>query len=262
MRKLLGAIAATAMLCAASLSANAATLTGGTLQIQISALPGLVINQNPASVSVTVAADGSFTVPANIFQTFKVLDPNLFTGVPLIDSLTISAANKSGTFSKGGAAEFKNGVFMNGNGFGGSLAISGKSIVGVLGGLINLNVPFANVGNGGAAVMTGAAALKITVTGAQWTTGKAQIKGVTFNTAGGNEVTKGTVTVSGGRQTTAGGKINLTLVTPLRILTNAAGNLPAFNVMKLTLVPEPGTLLLVGAGIGGLVIVGRRRFKS
>jgi hypothetical protein len=58
---------------------------------------------------------------------------------------------------------------------------------------------------------------------------------------------------------TASGAGTLVLVTPIKILTNVAGNLAAFGVLSLTYVPEPGTALLLGLGVAGLAAVGRSR---
>ena len=50
----------------------------------------------------------------------------------------------------------------------------------------------------------------------------------------------------------------ITLVSPTYL--SALGNLlPVWTTLSIQFVPEPGTLLLLGAGIGGLVLVGRRR---
>jgi len=39
----------------------------------------------------------------------------------------------------------------------------------------------------------------------------------------------------------------------------ASAVLPAFGILTLQFVPEPGTLILLGSGIAGLVAIGRRR---
>jgi hypothetical protein len=57
---------------------------------------------------------------------------------------------------------------------------------------------------------------------------------------------------------------NLTLVTPIFISTNigAFSIVPAFATLNLHFVPEPGTLVLLGSGIAGLVAFGRSRARK
>ena len=56
---------------------------------------------------------------------------------------------------------------------------------------------------------------------------------------------------------------NVTIVTPIFISTNigASAILPAFGILNLHFVPEPGTLMLLGSGIAGLVAFGRSRVR-
>jgi hypothetical protein len=60
----------------------------------------------------------------------------------------------------------------------------------------------------------------------------------------------------------AGGVGSLTLVTPSKISIDGAlaqRRTAGFTSLKLTYAPEPSTLLLLGAGVVGLVLVGNRK---
>jgi hypothetical protein len=55
------------------------------------------------------------------------------------------------------------------------------------------------------------------------------------------------------------------LVSPFKTITNLVGNIPSLAVQTLTFegaVPEPGTLLLLAAGIAGLTVHGVRKRRS
>jgi hypothetical protein len=256
MRKLYGLLAIVGLAIGLAAPAQSAVLNmSGTLGITIGALPPVTIAQAPASVAIAVSTGGgSFIEPAGIFAATVTLPTQLFTGVSLISSLNITATNGTGTFTAIGGPL---------GGFGGVKPLLGTAVVGVLGGLINLGIPLAIVGAGGV-IQGGAATLLVTVTGHIWTTGVASVTGVAvaLTTAGTTTGFVNTASLAGYDNRSAGHQGTLLLVTPFRVLTNAAGNLPGFATQLLNFVPEPGTLLLIGSGIAGLAIVGRRKMRK
>jgi hypothetical protein len=75
----------------------------------------------------------------------------------------------------------------------------------------------------------------------------------------------GTGMYTGTDSRTPGGLGQVTLVSPSRVTTNIAGGvliLVTFGKLTLQFVPEPGTLLLLGSGVAGLAILGRRRMRN
>ncbi len=246
MRKLFGLLAAVGLLIGTAVPASSATLslTGGVLGVAIGALPPITVAQSPGAIPILVSSGtGSFVEPGGIFATAQVLPTALFTGVPLISGLSLTASNATKVVTPPTAVG----------------GILGQSVVAVLGGLVNLVVPLTVAGSGGSVMVT-AFTLMVDVTGHIWTTGVATITGITTTTPG-NAVVN-TATLAGYDNRTAGHGGTIQLVTPIRILTNAAGNLPGFAIQTLNFIPEPGTLLLLGTGALGLGIVGRRRMKK
>jgi hypothetical protein len=70
-----------------------------------------------------------------------------------------------------------------------------------------------------------------------------------------------TITATAYDKRTAGGAGTVQLIAPVsvEVVGGLAGTLPIVGVLTLQFVPEPGTILLVGSGIVGLVAFGRTR---
>ena len=221
--------------------ADVMSLESSNLAVIIGRFPPAVFPQDPDPVAVAVSSGtGSFAVPPGLFAGTSVLPTELFTGISLFSSLNVVATNS--TISVAGGA--------------GTGVVTGLGNLGVCGGLINLLIPL-NLGGGGVSTV-GAAALQLSVTFASgWTTGAAAVTGITTPTTGGG-VTN-TATLTGFDTRTAGHAGTIMLVTPARVLTNAAGSFPLFGTLTLTFVPEPGLLLLLSTAAGGLALFARSR---
>ena len=245
MRKLLVLFGVGFIAIGAAGQANAVALGFvGTLSVQIATLAPIGI---PGGGTATVngsSAAGHLTglqVPASAFANsgfvLPVTDPAAFP----IAGVQVTAANGAGSFAGSGGA-----------GFAGVMPINGVAKVCLFGpcsaAVSNLSVPLSVVGAGGAVFPTGA--VNMTVIGAPWTTGTAAV-GTAFTVMGGVSPLSNTGAPSG----------QVTLVTPIFISTHigASAVLPGFGILNLHFVPEPGTLMLLGSGILGLVAFGRSR---
>ncbi len=225
------------------------SLSEASFEFQIGSYPELPAIDGPGTASPIGVSSGTgdFVLPAGVVSGSLPLPNDLFTGVPVISGLSISASNPTGTLAAGAGP---------GGGFGGGLPMNGEMIFQVLGGLFNGTVPLTVVGSTRTfqtRIFTVAAAF----TGHAWTTGPVAISGITTQTPGGAFVN--TVTLSGSDARTAGHRGTLQLVSPVRILTNFTGNLPAYGLLRLEFVPEPGTAVLLGlaAAVAGVAIRGR-----
>jgi hypothetical protein len=92
-----------------------------------------------------------------------------------------------------------------------------------------------------------------------WTTG------VASPTVGGVPITDGygaPIQTTGYDNRTPGGAGVVKLVAPAGLMSTLGGNLPLNVIMTLNFIPEPGTLLLLGSGVAGLAILGRKRQRA
>ena len=249
MRKLLGVLAAGFLAMGVAGQAQAVNLGfSGGLAVQIATLAPVVI---PGAGTAVVNGSGGaghltgLSIPGGLFAitnfALPVTDPAVFP----IAGIAVNATNGAGSFAGSGGA-----------GFGGQMPINGVAKVclyaacGSYYNISNLSVPLNVVGQGGVVSVMGA--VNLTVVGAPWTTGTASI---------------GTLTAMGGvspLSNTGAPSGSVSLVTPIFISTNigAFAVVPAFGLLNLHFVPEPGTLVLLGSGIAGLVAFGRSRARK
>lgn len=224
--------------------ASAASLPfTGTLTIQIAALAPITIN---GAGTATVNASGGgvhlnlLSLAASAFETsMLVVDITNPTAFPL-NGLQITGGNAAGTFM----------------GSSGQIPLFGTAKVCLFAecgsAVANLSVPLGAIGNGGTGFATGI--VKVSVFGAPWSLGTVSVP-------------TGMITAMGfrhgpasGTSSTAAPSGELQLVTPILISTSigAFESVPGFAVMRLHFVPEPGTLILLGAGVVALGAAGRR----
>jgi hypothetical protein len=252
---------AAALVVATSAPAGAASLSlvGSTLGLSIGALPPLSVDQDPDPAVIQVSsAGGGFTEPAGLFLEPIIQVPKqLFTGVPLISGLTITnLGNATKVMTPGGGLPMTAGKpIRGGGGFGGPGALSGNTLVNVLL-LFNLTIPINVVGATSGFVTAGGGGILITVRGTNWTTGAAKVTQITTG-----EPAENTVTISGFDNRTAGHAGDITLVAPFHVTTNVAGNLAGFAIQTLHFAPEPGAVLLLGAALGSVAVLGWRRLR-
>jgi len=224
--------------------AGAAVLPASvTISYTFGAYPNLISASGAGFITSAGGPGSLLTLPAGVVHVAGAsasISPT-FTG---IDQITIPASvqNSAGSFSPNGAAALTGFAFFKG------------------GGNVLAQVPLAPIGGGGV--------LNLTFAGLG-----AQLVGGTFQGAGGPTpmVFTGmaaavaipiTATATAFDNRTTGGQGTVQLVAPAKLSLGVLGAVPLFGTLQLTYAPEPGTLVLLGAGTLGLAGLGWRRRQA
>jgi len=234
------------MVGAGPASAVVLQLQSASFQITLATLAPIVVPwSGTGSADVTLTGGNISSIAgltAGIFAlngTTPITDP---AAAP-IKGLRIDAATGVGNFAG-----------TNTGAGGGLMAVIGTAKVCLFtacpGAIANVVVPFTTGGVNGVGLggnpIAAPGIVNVTVSGNGWTTGAACI---------------GAFCDSG----SAANGLSVTLVTPTFVSTDigASAALPLFGKMTLTfapaVVPEPGTLLLLGSGVAGIALLGRKR---
>jgi hypothetical protein len=250
MRKLFGVFAAALLALGVAGQANAGpSLFTGALAIQLATLPAIAIPG--AGIAIVNGSGGgahlnSLSLGGGTFVTTGLAITISPPAGGVIGGVQVTASNASGAFGGGSLAGT----------LGGTMPLNGFAKVCLFGTCAappaaNLAVPLGVIGAGGAVAV--GAAVNVTVIGAPWTTGTAAVGTVTLMGFGHG--------AASGTTSTAGPSGAVQLVTPIFVSTSIAGSevVPGFGILALHFVPEPGTLVLLGSGIAGLLMFGRSR---
>ena len=230
-------ILAVAMLVA--VGANAGVLYEVEFEATTPIVGGVVVITAPQTNGVSTSNFGSWGGGSALARTAVILPPT----TSAVSTITIKAGNH-GALSVTGGGSVTGGVQTS-------------SICAYLFGFCAIGF---SVNEGRAETATaGAYGINVTVVGQKWTTGVAMATGLTSL-----GVPLPNVTTTGSFDLTAngGGTIQLVIANKLVISGPTYGlqsTTATPTILRLRFIPEPGSLLLLGSGVLGLALVGRRR---
>ncbi len=280
MRKLskLSSLAITAVLLSGLATSSKASVVewAGTLDVGLGNIGTLIttgtglatINGSGTSNHISTLHFGPNQISGNI--TIPLTDPDNATLITLIgEDVTLPVSGDIKGIS--GGPPVSDGTMLLGGRFKVCLLFPGCGAY--------LPFPFVNnaltagLGLGGKVTVntfSNGSGLKVSMAFAPWTLGLASMKSVSTVTPNGGTNTNATVTEMGfahgpnsGSSTAALGGV-LQLVSPVRVDTTQDPpnrRLAAPGILTLHFIPEPGMLLLLGTGVGGLLLLGRQRMR-
>ena len=183
---------------------------------------------------------------------FPVNDP---AAAPIV-AIELTLANGAGAFAESAGQ------------LGGPMALSGVTRICLFDPVCTtaVSVPLTSGGTRGIGLggtVTGGNPLffNVTVIGAPWTTGTAFVTSLFGGTSTQQGFRHGPLSGTGSSAAQGGGVVSL--VTPIRVVTDLGlgQSFSSFARLTVTLVPEPGTALLLGAGVAALGMRGWRRVR-
>jgi hypothetical protein len=252
MRKRLIVVTAVALVFGASPASAALHSLTTSLNVAIGTLPAAGFSGAAAAAS-SAGAGGAATLPSGsisgVFQ--NTISPPLLT---LIDGVGLAAPGLGSSlvdFASNALPATNNPLSFDG--VTGTMSLNASAYLLMAGDTI-LEIPLGVVGVGGTAMFHVLSLVAGVINANPYQLGMLTLMGA-LNTA------PHTLTATGVDNRTAGGEGTLVLVSPTNVSLGVLGNLASISTLVLDIgpaIPEPGTVLLVGAGVVALAI-GRRR---
>jgi len=234
----------------ATTTASAGVLpTNVTLSVAIATVPAADLHGSAGAAS-SAGAGGSATLPSGsisgVFQT--ALTPTLLT---VLDGFGIGAPGLPilASFATQVLPGSNNPLAFDGTT--GTMALNASAYL-LMGGQVAAEIPLGVVGVGGTQMFHVLSIVVGTIFANPYQLGMVTQMG-TLNGA------PHTLVGTGSDDRTAGGQGTLVLVSPTFVNIGAVGNLASIATLTMTYAPEPGTALLLGAGVAALAALGRKR---